>query len=45
LIFFFSPSTGQWLLDLNGNHLWDGSRTDGLYTFGKSGDQPVAGPW
>jgi hypothetical protein len=41
----FRPSTGQWLLDLNGNDQWDGSGTDGLYTFGKSGDQPVAGPW
>ncbi len=40
----FRPSTGQWLLDLNGNHRWDSSG-DGLYTFGRSGDLPVTGDW
>jgi fibronectin type 3 domain-containing protein len=41
----FRPSTGEWLLDLNGNRKWDGSRRDGLYRFGKSGDLPVTGDW
>jgi hypothetical protein len=41
----FRPSTGEWLLDLNGNRKWDGSGTDGLYLFGKSGDLPVTGDW
>ncbi len=40
----FRPSTGQWLLDLNGNHRWDSSG-DGLYPFGRSGDLPVTGDW
>jgi hypothetical protein len=41
----FHPSTGEWLLDLNGNRRWDGSGTDGLFKFGKSGDLPVTGDW
>jgi len=41
----FRPSTGEWLLDLNGNDKWDGSSKDGLYRFGTSGDRPVAGQW
>jgi hypothetical protein len=41
----FRPSTGEWLLDLNGNDKWDGSSLDGLYKFGTNGDRPVAGPW
>jgi hypothetical protein len=40
----FRPSTGQWLLDLNGNHRWDSSG-DGLYNFGRPGDLPVTGDW
>jgi len=41
----FRPSTGEWLLELNGNDKWDGSSLDGLYKFGTNGDRPVAGPW
>jgi hypothetical protein len=41
----FSPTTGEWFLDLNGNHRWDGSAVDGLYLFGKTGDLPVTGDW
>ncbi len=41
----FSSSTGEWFLDLNGNHRWDGSAVDGLYLFGKAGDLPVTGDW
>ncbi len=41
----FRPSTGEWLLDLNGNRQWDGNGADGLYRFGKSGDLPVTGDW
>ena len=41
----FRPSTGEWLLDLNGNRRWDGSSIDGLYRFGTTGDVPVTGDW
>jgi hypothetical protein len=41
----FRPSTGEWLLDLNANHRWDGKKADGRYQFGRSGDLPVTGDW
>ena len=41
----FRPSTGEWLLDLNGNDKWDGSGVDGLYKFGQNGDLPATGQW
>ena len=42
----FRPSTGQWLLDLNGNGKWDGSTVD-LYVigYGESGEIPIVGKW
>ena len=42
----FRPSTGEWLLDLNGNGQWDGSGLD-LYVsgYGQEGDIPVVGRW
>ncbi|CDH47363.1 SBBP repeat-containing protein [Candidatus Contendibacter odensensis] len=39
-------SSGQWFIDLNGNHQWDGCVADGCYDgFGQAGDLPVAGDW
>ncbi len=37
---------GVWYLDLNGNGIWDGAPTDGLYYFGGiANDRPVTGDW
>jgi hypothetical protein len=41
----FRNSTRQWLLDYNGNGIWDGKLTDKKYTFGLSTDKPVSGKW
>ena len=42
----FRPSTGEWLLDLNGNGKWDGCNVDKCLTgFGQAGDLPVVGNW
>jgi hypothetical protein len=41
----FRPGTGEWFLDLNNNHRWDGSSVDGVYKFGRPGDLPVTGDW
>jgi hypothetical protein len=42
----FRPSTGEWLLDLNGNGIWDGCKVDMcLGPFGQQGDIPVIGKW
>jgi hypothetical protein len=42
----FRPSTGEWLLDLNGNGVWDGCQVDGcLGPFGQEGDSPLVGKW
>jgi hypothetical protein len=42
----FRPSTGQWMLDFNGNGTWDGCGVDVCVTsFGVAGDIPVAGKW
>ena len=35
---------GTWLLDLNGNGLWNAS-IDGIYSFGQAGDIPMVGDW
>ncbi len=37
--------TGEWFVDRNGNHQWDGCVADGCYAFGAPGDRPVAGDW
>lgn len=39
------PSTGHWMLDLNGNGTWDGPPNDIEFTYGQPGDQPVTGVW
>jgi hypothetical protein len=36
---------GFWLLDANGNGVWDGTPKDDKYAFGKSSDIPVTGDW
>jgi len=40
-------ANGVWYLDLNGNGAWDGTPTDGLYSFGGglTGAVPVTGKW
>ena len=42
----FDASRGSWLLDYNGNGLWDGCAVDKcLSNFGHMHDLPVAGDW
>jgi hypothetical protein len=42
----YRPSTGEWLLDTNGNGKWDGCNVDAcLGPFGQAGDLPVVGKW
>jgi hypothetical protein len=42
----FRGSTGSWMIDANGNGLWDGCAIDRcVKAFGQSGDLPVAGDW
>jgi hypothetical protein len=36
---------GFWILDYNGNGIWDGTTIDKLASFGQSGDVPVMGRW
>ena len=43
---FFRPSTGEWVLDMNGNGHFDGCAVDAcLGPFGHAGDLPVIGKW
>ena len=42
----FRSSTGEWLLDLNGNGKWDGPGVDLYVTgYGESGEIPIVGKW
>ncbi|HEY7220929.1 MAG TPA: fibronectin type III domain-containing protein [Candidatus Binatia bacterium] len=41
----FRPGTGDWLLDLNGNGVFDGCSVDLCLKFGQQGDLPVVGNW
>ena len=41
----FRPSTREWLLDLNGNGVFDGCNVDICATFGQAGDLPIVGKW
>ncbi len=41
----FRPDIGKWFLDRNANGQWDECVADGCYTFGQTGDLPVAGDW
>ena len=42
-VFRITGGLGSWLVDYDGNALWEG--TDHIYSFGQSGDQPVVGKW
>ncbi len=35
----------QWVLDYNGNGVWDGPIIDRAFFWGQSGDTPVIGRW
>jgi PKD repeat protein len=35
----------DWLLDANGNGVWEGAGADKLFALGKAGDIPVVGDW
>jgi hypothetical protein len=41
----FRPSSGLWVLDYNGNALWDGPLADRAFSLGQNGDRAVAGDW
>ncbi len=42
----FDASKGTWLIDYNGNGIWDGCNIDKcISNFGQSNDLPVAGNW
>jgi hypothetical protein len=41
----FNSKTAGWLLDLNGNGVFDGCTIDACLSFGQAGDLPVAGDW
>jgi hypothetical protein len=43
----FRVSTGQWLVDNNGNYQWDGTGTsqDVVLSLGQNGDMAVEGDW
>ena len=42
----FRSSTGEWLLDFNGNGKWDGPGVDLYVTgYGESGEIPIVGKW
>jgi hypothetical protein len=39
------PTTALWLLDYNGNFIWDGAAVDKYFAWGAAGDVPVVGNW
>ncbi len=41
----FNPSQARWVLDMNGNYVWDGDVTDRNFAWGSPGDLPVVGDW
>jgi len=42
----FTPATGSWRLDLNGDGVWNGCEVDRCVgPFGQGGDLPVVGEW
>jgi uncharacterized repeat protein (TIGR01451 family) len=41
----FGPKTGLWLLDYNGNSVWDGKAVDKYFPWGSPGDTPMVGDW
>lgn len=41
----FSPGTALWLLDYNGNFVWDGAGIDRYFSWGSPNDKPAVGDW
>jgi uncharacterized repeat protein (TIGR01451 family) len=41
----FGPKTGLWVLDYNGDFLWNGAGVDKYFPWGSPGDIPVVGDW
>jgi hypothetical protein len=41
----FRPSQGLWVLDYNGNGVWDPQNGDRGFVLGQSGDVPIVGDW
>ena len=42
----FTPQTGMWTLDINGNGKFDGCTLDKCFgPFGTTGDIPIVGDW
>jgi hypothetical protein len=43
----FRPTSGQWIIDHNGNYQWDGTGTgqDVTVTLGQTGDVAISGDW
>jgi hypothetical protein len=43
----FRPVTGEWLIDMNGNFMWDGTSPGGdiRVAIGHNGDVPMCGDW
>ena len=41
----FHPNQGWWILDFNGNFIWDGTPSDKLFPWGSPGNTPVVGDW
>jgi len=41
----FRPSTHKFILDFNGNGIWEGAEIDREYDFGTTGDIPITGDW
>ena len=41
----FRNSTKRFLLDFNGNGVWNGASVDRSYNFGITGDLPISGKW
>ena len=41
----FNPSQGWWVIDYNGNYVWEGAVTDRFLKWGSPGDTPIVGRW
>src|SRR6266446_2382618 len=41
----FNPATATWLLDMNGNGVWDGPSVDKIVQWGSANDIPLVGNW
>jgi hypothetical protein len=41
----FNSTYADWVLDYNGNFVWDGPGVDRFVSWGSPGDTPVVGDW